>query len=354
MRTRTKVFVGLSGGVDSAVSAALLQRQGCDVVGVFITTWHPKFLPCTEEEDRLEAARVAAHLDIPFLTLDLAREYKEGVADELIEGYRRGETPNPDILCNKVVKFGAFLRFAKAQGADFIATGHYARRTGGKKPHLLTGADSEKDQSYFLWKLTQEELSQVLFPVGAMAKHQVRRLALRFGLPNAERKDSQGICFLGDVSMTTFLSHYIRTEKGAVLNATGTPIGEHGGAMFYTIGQRHGFTVRTMRKGRNTPAQFVVETDVERNTITVSPEREGEVGKRTIILRSRNSIGPSPAGRYQVRFRYRQPLRDATLTIADGKARVLLDEPARVPKGQSLVLYEGDRLVSGGVVHSVA
>src|SRR3989344_1546555 len=226
------VFVGLSGGVDSAVSAALLKKAGFEVVGVFIKTWHPEFLECNEEEERRDAMRVAAHLDIPFLTFDLEKIYKKEVADYMIAEYKAGRTPNPDVMCNKEVKFGAFLKKAILMGADFVATGHYARVAQVKSVkykvksknsklstfnlQLSTGCDSTKDQSYFLWTLNQKQLSKIIFPIGHLKKTEVRKLAKKFKLPVAEKKDSQGICFLGAVDLKNFLKHYIEEKRGEV------------------------------------------------------------------------------------------------------------------------------------------
>ncbi|MEK7118469.1 MAG: tRNA 2-thiouridine(34) synthase MnmA, partial [Patescibacteria group bacterium] len=239
---KRKVFVGLSGGVDSSVSAALLKEQGYDVVGVFIKVWQADFLPCTWREERRDAMRAAAHLNIPFLTLDLEKEYKKEVVDYMIREYGAGRIPNPDVMCNKHVKFGAFLDFAKKHGADFIATGHYSRvvsrqeSVGSRKFVLLKGADKEKDQSYFLWTLTQAQLAHTLFPVGHLKKSQVRLLARKFGLSNAEKKDSQGLCFIGAIDMAKFLKQYLHTEKGDVRNENGDIVGTHDGALLYTIG----------------------------------------------------------------------------------------------------------------------
>ena len=257
---KKKVFVGMSGGVDSSVSVALLKVatpnnfsklfgrptpegfSGYEVVGVFIKVWQADFLPCTWREERREAMRAAAHLGIPLITLDLEKEYKDEVVDYMIREYSMGRVPNPDVMCNKHVKFGAFLEFAKKNGADFIATGHYARiqsshHTLPPKPYsLLMGVDAEKDQSYFLWTLTQDQLAHTLFPVGHLQKSEVRDLAKEFGLPNAEKKDSQGLCFMGAVDMADFLKHYLKTEVGNVLDKDGNIIGTHQGAILYTIG----------------------------------------------------------------------------------------------------------------------
>src|SRR3972149_2581934 len=196
------VFVGLSGGVDSSVTAALLKEQGYEVVGVFIKTWQPDFIECTWPEERRDAMRVAAHLDIPFLTFDLEKEYKKEVGDYMVSEYRAGRTPNPDVMCNKEIKFGAFLQKALAMGADFVATGHYAEISQIRNVFSLKKSpDPSKDQSYFLWTLTQEQLAHILFPIGHFKKTEVRKLAKKFALPVAEKKDSQGICFLGDIDL---------------------------------------------------------------------------------------------------------------------------------------------------------
>ncbi|MEK7175242.1 MAG: tRNA 2-thiouridine(34) synthase MnmA, partial [Patescibacteria group bacterium] len=239
------VFVGISGGVDSAVSAALLKEQGYDVVGVFIKTWHPDFLPCNEEEERRDAMRVAAHLDIPFLTFDFEEVYKKSVADYMIQEYKIGRTPNPDVMCNKEVKFGAFFERAISMGADFVAMGHYAQISTEVEntevrpleyPRsdlciltsvLKKGLDPSKDQSYFLWNLKQEQLSKILFPIGNLKKNEVRKLAKKFNLPVAQKKDSQGLCFLGAIDIKEFLKHYIKSKKGKVLNEKGEIIGFH-------------------------------------------------------------------------------------------------------------------------------
>src|SRR3989344_2764802 len=292
---RPKVFVGISGGVDSAVSAALLKKTGYEVVGVFIKTWHPDFLQCNEEEERRDAMRVAAHLDIPFLTFDFEDVYKKEVVDYMIYEYKMGRTPNPDVMCNKEVKFGAFLKKAIYMGADFVATGHYAikknfknfpvfalgaKRTGN--PRLLKflnlsltkGKDPSKDQSYFLWTLNQKQLSKIIFPVGHLKKTEVRKLAAKFHLPVAEKKDSQGICFLGDIDLKEFLKRYIKGKEGKVLNEKGEEIGYHDGVVFYTLGERHGFTVT--KKGSNDKPYYVIGKDTKRNTLIVSQDKNSK------------------------------------------------------------------------------
>ncbi|MGC9611094.1 MAG: tRNA 2-thiouridine(34) synthase MnmA, partial [Minisyncoccia bacterium] len=250
-----KVFVGMSGGVDSSVAAYLLKEQGYDVTGVFIRSFN---IDGCAERDAEDARRVAAHLGIPFYTFDFEKEYKKEVVEYMVDGYRRGLTPNPDVMCNKEIKFGMFLKKALEMGADYIATGHYVRSSHSAPAQGVSGAtpksypsqerwaslsvarDTNKDQSYFLWTLTQEQLKYCLFPIGEYLKPEVRAIARKVGLPTAEKKDSQGICFLGQVSLNKFLKDYIKPKKGPIVDTNGNKVGEHEGIFYYTIGQRHG------------------------------------------------------------------------------------------------------------------
>lgn len=333
-----RVFVGLSGGVDSAVSAALLKEQGFDVTGVFIKVWQPDFLPCTWREERRDAMRAAARLDIPFLFLDFSEEYKRGVADYMIEEYRRGRTPNPDVLCNREVKFGAFWQKAKELGADYIATGHYARNIDGK---LLEGVDKGKDQSYFLWMLTLEDLKHIIFPVGGMKKNEVRRLANKLDLPTAEKKDSQGICFLGDVDIEGFLSHFIKAGPGDVLDVGGRVIGRHDGALFYTLGERHGFDV--FKKSHDSKPLFVIAKDMRANTITVAEEISSLPDEIHI---ERANWMQEPGKSLEARIRYRQA---KALVEVDGD-RVKFGSPQTASPGQSIVFYKGEECLGGAII----
>jgi tRNA-specific 2-thiouridylase len=274
---KKKVFVGLSGGVDSSVSALLLKQQGYDVTGVFIKVWQPDFIECTWKEDRLDAMRIASLLDIPFVTLDLEKEYKEGVIDYMIGEYRKGNTPNPDVMCNREVKFGAFYAWVKAQDDDaYIATGHYAEHNGSS---LIKSKDENKDQTYFLWTLAKDLFPSILFPIGGLEKSKVRELARKYNLPVSEKKDSQGLCFVGTIDIKTLLKNYIDEKEGSILSEQGEVIGVHTGVMFYTIGERHGFTIT--KKGTEDSAYFVIAKDIENNTITVShtppEEKDGEI-----------------------------------------------------------------------------
>ncbi|MBI4080080.1 tRNA 2-thiouridine(34) synthase MnmA [Candidatus Kaiserbacteria bacterium] len=352
-----KVFVGLSGGVDSAVAAALLKEQGHDVTGVFIKIWQPEFIECTWREDRLDAMRVAAALGIPFREVDLSEQYKKEVVDTMLADYARGITPNPDVACNRVIKFGHFAKWAHENGADYIATGHYARiaiSEDSNYRHLLRGADMNKDQSYFLYRLTQDDLMHTVFPIGDLTKQDVRALAKKFGLPNAEKPDSQGICFLGDVSMEEFLGRFILLEPGKVLDTTAKEIGKHQGAVLYTIGQRHGFSVRSLSRGER--EHYVVAIDTRANTITVSPNRF-DAAHKEVMLREMNWINPVELPlTAEAQVRYREAPAPVTIGKKGDDVVVTFDSPHIAARGQSLVLYlpaqagDGERCLGGGII----
>lgn len=341
-----KVFVGLSGGVDSAVSAALLRQQGYDVVGAFIKIWSPDFLECTWKEDRIDAMRVCVQLGIPFTEIDLSQEYLREVVGDMIKNYRRGVTPNPDVLCNQHIKFGAFKQWALGEGAEMIATGHYARVENGK---LLRGIDPAKDQSYFLYRLTQDDLAQILLPIGHLQKTQVRALASKFGLPVSHKPDSQGLCFVGDVSIPEFLSRYIDLEKGPVVDLAGNNIGEHDGVVLYTVGQRYGFRTRM-----NTP-QYVVRADVVTNVLTVSGDKADALSRSCTLL-DMHWIGEVPEDGvvHDVQARYHAPIAGAMLTRKGGEWHAMFMQPELLSPGQSLVLYHGDECIGGGVVEKTS
>lgn len=348
MEVKKKVYLGMSGGVDSSVSVALLKKAGYDVTGVFIKVWQPDWITCTWKEDRLDAMRVAAKLDIPFITLDLEKEYKEEVVDYMISEYKQGRTPNPDVMCNRHVKFGGFYSWAMKEGADYVATGHYAQIREGK---LVAGNDKNKDQSYFLWTLTKEQLSKTLFPVGNIEKPEVRKLAKKFGLPNAEKKDSQGLCFIGKIDIKEFLSHYIESKKGNVLDEKGNIIGEHDGSFFYTIGERHGFTI-TEKTPHDDP-YYVISKNIEKNTITVAHKNvEGNLPNQVkkISLREVNwNQGSVPVGKVlQARARYREKLQE--IKVIDEKTVEFAEPQDTLSSGQSLVVYDGEVCLGGGII----
>lgn len=375
-----RAYIGLSGGVDSSVSAALLKNAGYDVTGVFIKVWQPDWIECTWKEDRRDAMRVCAILDILFVTLDLEKEYKKEVIDYMIEEYSKGRTPNPDVMCNKSVKFGAFYDWAMKQGADYVATGHYARVGEGRKEKeegesqrednkkrspfsvlrssdysLLAGNDTNKDQSYFLWNIKTEQLPHMLFPIGHLEKSEVRKLAAKFDLPTAEKKDSQGLCFIGKIDVKEFLSTYIKQKPGNVLNAMGEIVGNHPGALLFTIGERHGFFIdkKTPHDGRF----FVTSKDTTKNTITVSSAPSDEMGARKMIatISSINIINKNKwamNAKLKARIRYRQPLQEIILRKFDDTTATVefaTPQPTLTP-GQSLVMYDSDECIGGGII----
>jgi len=356
-----KVYVGLSGGVDSSVTAALLKEQGYDVTGVYMKNWSqdlPGFV-CPWKEDYQDAKRVAVKLDIPFKMFDFEKEYREKVVDYMIDGYKAGITPNPDIMCNQEIKFNLFLYAAIRNGADMIATGHYARINHNKddrstwpagRAQLLTGVDKNKDQSYFLYRVPSAALAKSLMPIGEYEKPAVRALAKKYGLATAEKKDSQGICFVGKVGIKEFLQQFVKTKPGNIIDQHGVVIGEHDGALFYTIGQRQGLHV-----GGGLP-YYVVGKDMAKNEVYVTTDlQDGRLWHSSLELTSVFWINKPPAkdGVYKVRTRYRADLVAVTAVteLENGNWKLdLKDEVRALTPGQSAVLYEGDRVVGGGIV----
>lgn len=337
-----KIFVGLSGGVDSAVTAALLKEGGAHVTGVFIKGWYPPGMPCTWAADRRDAMRVAARLGIPFVTLDASTEYREGVIDYLLREYKAGRTPNPDIMCNREVKFGAFYAYAMDSDADFIATGHYAKTEDGK---LLRGVDAAKDQSYFLWAVPKEALRKTLFPLGGMKKDATRLLAKKFKLPNAEKRDSQGICFLGSISVEDFLRSECGSEPGVARDEQGTRIGMHDGALLHTLGAR--VTLADAPPG----PWYVIRKELKENILVVSHEPRSAEPSAALMLEDANWLSEPRMGEELVaQYRYHGP-RVRGLFSGDQKsfmAHPAIEEP--VAAGQSLVLYRGDECIGGGII----
>lgn len=343
-----KVFVGMSGGVDSSVTAALLQQDGYDITGVYMKNWSkdlPGFI-CPWQEDYQDAKRVAVQLGINFKLYDFESEYRSRVVDYMVAGYQAGITPNPDIMCNQEVKFKLFLDAAIADGADYIATGHYARSRDGT---LLTGVDKNKDQSYFLYRVTSQALRHSLMPIGELEKSRVREIAHRLKLATAAKKDSQGICFVGKIGIKDFLLAELGPQPfGAIVDTGGRVIGEHDGALFYTIGQRHGLDV-----GGGLP-YYVVGKDMQKNEVYVTTDlQDDRLWRRELTLGAVHWIYevPEPGKLLQVRTRYRAPLVDCSLALGTDEVKLTLGEEVRaITPGQSAVIYDGERVLGGGVV----
>jgi tRNA-specific 2-thiouridylase len=345
----TKVFVGLSGGVDSSVTAALLKEQGYDVTGVFMKNWSqdlPGFA-CPWKEDYQDAKRVAVQLDIPFKMYDFENEYRHKVVDYMVAEYKAGRTPNPDIVCNQEVKFKLFLEAALDDGADMIATGHYSRVIhDSDQAELQVAANSDKDQSYFLYRVSQEALTKSLMPIGEIkTKAEVRAMATELGLITADKKDSQGICFVGKVGIKEFLLHELGPQpNGPIINQTGKEIGEHDGAIFYTIGQRHGLNV-----GGGLP-YYVSRKDMETNTVYVTTDLDDvSLWRQEIALQDSQWINEAPkTGKsYKVRLRYRGPLVECAV---EDDNLLLKDAQRGIAAGQSAVIYDGVRVLGGGII----
>lgn len=387
-----RVVVGLSGGVDSSVTAYLLKEQGYEVIGMFMKNWHDDSVTISNEcpwlDDSNDAMIVAQHLGIPFQAIDLSKEYKERIVDYMFAEYQRGRTPNPDVLCNREIKFDIFLDTAMKLGADFVATGHYCRKgeteVNGKKVYqLLAGKDPNKDQSYFLCQLTQAQLSKALFPIGELLKSEVRTIAKKAGLATAEKKDSQGLCFIGKVHLPDFLQQRLEPRKGKVVEVPadskafangwaeddlthltqsyslapelGEVVGEHNGAHFYTIGQRRGLNLGGFEK-----PLFVIGTDTDKNIIyTGMGEDHPGLYRRGLFIPNADEhwiredlqlpVGEKKS--YLARIRYRQPLEKCTLHKKTEGLYIIFDRPQRgVTPGQFAAWYEGEELVGSGVI----
>ena len=353
-----KVYVGMSGGVDSSVTAALLVAQGYDVTGVYMKNWSQDLpgMVCPWKQDYQDAKRVAVQLDIPFKMYDFQTEYRQKVVNYMVAEYRSGRTPNPDIMCNQEIKFKLFLDACLADGADMIATGHYARVQDGQ---LLTAANIEKDQTYFLYRVGEDALHRSLMPIGDFTtKDEVRAKAAELGLATAAKKDSQGICFVGKVGIKDFLLHELGEQPhGRIIDQNGREVGEHDGAIFYTIGQRHGLQV-----GGGLPF-YVVGKDMAKNEVYVTAQLDDDrLWRRHLQLTDLHWINqpPMPGKNYQVRTRYRAPLVTCQIALEDGpigvvdaqsNAQIELAEDIRaITPGQSAVIYDGDRVLGGGIV----
>ena len=392
-----KVVVGLSGGVDSSVSAYLLKEQGYEVIGLFMKNWHDDSVTISDEcpwlDDSNDAMMVAEKLGIPFQTVDLSEQYKERIVDYMFNEYERGRTPNPDVLCNREIKFDVFMKIALSLGADYVATGHYCckgefEKDGESIYQLLAGKDNNKDQSYFLCQLTQEQLSKTLFPIGELQKSEVRKIAAEQNLVTAEKKDSQGLCFIGKVRLPDFLQQKLKPKEGVIVevsadNATytkeennfnskldqlqqlsrkfdyqledGKVVGKHQGAHYFTKGQRKGLAV-----GGTPEPLFVIDTDVEENVIYTGQGKDhpGIYRKGLFIaqdevhwIRRDLKIENDQEMRVKARIRYRQPLQDATLYQTENGMYVIFDEPqASITEGQFVAWYQDEELLGSGVI----
>ncbi|WP_291103001.1 MULTISPECIES: tRNA 2-thiouridine(34) synthase MnmA [unclassified Flavobacterium] len=392
-----RVVVGLSGGVDSSVATYLLQQQGYEVIGIFMKNWHDDSVTISNEcpwlEDSNDALLVAEKLGIPFQTVDLSEEYKEKIVDYMFNEYEKGRTPNPDVLCNREIKFDVFMKIALSLGADYVATGHYCRKgeievNGEKVYQLLAGADTNKDQSYFLCQLSQEQLAKSLFPIGELTKPEVRKIATQLDLVTAEKKDSQGLCFIGKVRLPEFLQQKLKAKEGQIIQidkgnpeyfsektegfsveeelifdsrkirytpAMGKVVGKHQGAHYFTTGQRKGLNV-----GGTTDPLFIIATNVVTNTIYtgLGSQHPGLFKKALFIEKSevhwiRTDLALANGEKMEVmaRIRYRQPLQKATLHQFEDGMYVAFEEPqSAITEGQFVAWYLEDELVGSGVI----
>ncbi len=355
MEKQKTVLLGMSGGVDSSVSAVLLLEAGYKVIGAFMKNWSDGIdsSECSWRTERRDAMRVAAQLGIDFHTFDFEDEYRKNVYEYMLAEYEAGRTPNPDVLCNKYMKFGFLMHEAEKLGADFVATGHYARTRVDENgmTHLLAGVDQNKDQSYFLCQLTQEQLAKSLFPIGEMEKSEVRAIAKKHNLITAEKKDSQGICFVGKVELHDFLRERLPEREGNIVTTAGEVVGTHRGHMYYTIGQRTGLGI-----GGGSP-YFVVERRVETNELVVAHEEEYDaLYKNHLTASSLTETVHGNLSRYAgkqllARIRYRQPLQKCTISLEDGRAEVAFENDQRaVAPGQFIAFYTGDELIGSGII----
>lgn len=353
------VVCGMSGGVDSSVAAYLLKEQGYNVIGVFMKNWEEITDDghCTAEEDYFDVKQVCNKIGIPYYTVNYSKEYYDNVFKEFLEEYEKGRTPNPDVLCNREIKFGPFLEFAQKIGADFIATGHYAKtKHCDGKTYLLKAKDLNKDQSYFLNQLSQKQLSKVLFPLSDIEKPKVREIAEKLGLITAKKKDSTGICFIGERNFRNFLKNYLPIKEGEIVSVDGRKLGKHIGLAYYTIGQRKGLNIGGRNDGNGKP-YFVVKKDLEKNQLIVSQGEEDCLFSNGLVSYKINWI-PQPPKQQSfeccAKFRYRQPDQKVKVEILEDKVKVYFFEKQRaVTTGQFVVFYDGDVCLGGGVIEGV-
>lgn len=359
--SETRIVVGMSGGVDSSVTALLLKQQGYDVIGIFMKNWDDtdEFGRCTAEEDAEDVRRVCEQIDIPYYTVNFEKEYYDKVFAYFLEEYKRGRTPNPDVMCNREIKFGEFLNKAMDLGADYVATGHYARvvqEDGMYK--LLRGVDSNKDQTYFLNALNQEQLSKAMFPIGHLPKPEVRRIAEEAGLYTAKKKDSTGVCFIGERNFREFLSQYLPAQSGDMVDiTTGEVKGRHDGLMYYTLGQRQGLGIGGSGSGE---PWFVAEKDLEHNILyVVQGDKHPSLYSTGLVASGVNWITgmdklPDKPFKCTAKFRYRQQDQGVTLTPrGDGTIYVSFDQPQKaITPGQAVVFYDGEECLGGGTIEA--
>ena len=355
---KTKVAVGLSGGVDSSVAAYLLKRDGFDVIGVHMLRWNTDIPGCTGDQDRADALRVAKQLDIPFRVVDFRNDYQHLVIDRFLGEFQQGRTPNPDIWCNEFIKFGVFQEYALGElGTDMIATGHYAQVDHTRGLRLLAGVDPKKDQSYFLYRLQQEQLSKTLFPLGEYTKDEIRKIAKRQRLETANKPDSVGICFIGDIDLNVFLREHLDIVPGDVVDGAGAIIGRHDGIPLYTVGQRHGFT---LNKYFGFPL-YVIGKDVERNRLIVGRNEESRINR--LIVDQLHWIDPTVLTKdhivssVTVRVRHLGELLRGHLTVTGSmsdkgsQAEFVLEKPMKgLALGQHAVFYHDQQVLGGGVI----
>lgn len=364
MSKNKRVVLGMSGGVDSSVAAILLKEQGYEVIGVFMKNWEEKDDNgnCMAEEDYKDVIAVAEQLDIPYYSVNFVKEYWDKVFTYFLDEYKKGRTPNPDVMCNKEIKFKAFLDYAIKLGADYVATGHYARivheeKDGKIKSVMLRGIDDNKDQTYFLCQLSQKQLEKVLFPIGEYTKPQIRGIAEKYNLATAKKKDSTGICFIGERDFNEFLSKYLPAKGGNIVNTEGKILGKHNGLMYYTIGQRKGIGIGNSKEGTGEP-WFVVDKNLETNELIVTQGDKSVLYSKGLIATDFNFINMEDMEfplECTVKFRYRQSDSKAVIKkLPDEKYEVLFDEPQKaVTPGQIVVAYKDEVCLGGGVIDEI-